>query len=240
MINFDFSFNTIAVLSGILGWGAIGFFAYRILKKQTVKPKVWKVLFVIFVGIFSFTINWTMYDTLIKFSILPLGVWILYFVLNRKDGRWGIYRPFAWLGFWANFIFLLTTLLSLPLQSVIYPENQATTYLSSVENASIITIHSRAKDQALNKEKLLEQLHTMKQERVYSEEWYRETYMSDESAKINERFPYQLIGASAKWGSGIHSVIYLEEDGKGILISTSKKQYYFRSEDSFFKGGENK
>ena len=240
MINFDFNFNTISVLSGILGWGAIGFFAYRILKKKEIKPKGWKILVVIFVGIFSFTINWTMFDTLIKVPILPLGVWILYFVLNRKDGRWHIYRPFAWLGFWANFIFLLTTLLSLPLQSVIYPENEPSTYISSVENASIITIHPSAKDQALNKDILLEQLHNMKQEKVWSEEWYRETYMGDESAKINERFPYQLIGTWAKWGSGIDSVIYLGEDGKGILISTSKKQYYFRSDDSFFKGGENK
>jgi hypothetical protein len=70
--------------------------------------------------------------------------------------------------------------------------------------------------------------------------WYEETYMNAESTKTKERFPYQLIGTSPEWGSGFLTIIYLEEDGKGILLSTSNKQLYFRSEDSIIEGGEHK
>ena len=77
----------------------------------------------------------------------------------------------------------------------------------------------------------------MRQEEVFSDQWYEDTYMT-ESNKRNERFPYQLIGTSSKWGSGLETIIYIEDDGKGILLSTPKEQLYFRSEDSFIEGVE--
>jgi hypothetical protein len=236
--DFDFTFNAIAILTGILAWSVIVLYAYRILKKQTVKPNVWKILIVLFIGLFSISINWSMFDTVIKIPILPLGVWILYFVVKGKSERWQTYRAFAWLGFFSNFIFLASTLLSIPIHHAIYPENEPSTYISTVENASIIPIHPSAKDRTLNKEKLLEQLQTMKKEQIYSNQWYEELYMSADSTNRHERFPYQLIGTFSKWGSGFHSVIYIEEDGKGILLSTQKKQLYFRSEESMIEGSE--
>ena len=30
--------------------------------------------------------------------------------------------------------------------------------------------------------------------------------------KRNERFPYQLIGTSPIWGSGLHTIIYIEDE----------------------------
>ena len=105
-------------------------------------------------------------------------------------------------------------------------------------NASILNIHPSAKNQSLNKESLLKQLHTMRQEMIYSDQWYEDTYMKTESNKRGERFPYQLIGTSSKWGSGLHTIIFIEDDGKGILLSTPKKQLYFRSEDSLIEGME--
>lgn len=237
-INFDLTFNAIAILTGILAWGVIAFFAYRICKKQIVKPRIWKILIVIFVGIFSFSINWNMFNTVLKFPILPLGVWILYFVLKGKDERWQTYRSFAWLGFCANFLFLASTLIAMPIHQVIYPKDEPTTYISNIENASIINIHPSAKNQSLNEESLLKQLHTMRQETIYSDQWYDDTYMNTESNKRSERFPYQLIGTSSKWGSGLDTIIFIEDDGKGILLSTPKKQLYFRSEDSLIEGVE--
>ncbi|WP_428909971.1 hypothetical protein [Niallia sp. Krafla_26] len=238
MIDVDFTINAVAFVTSMLAWVFMIFLAYRIYKKQTVKPKIWKILLVMFVGLFSFSINWTMFDEMVKFPILPLGVWILYFIFNRKEERWQMYRPFAWLGFWANFIFLASTLIAIPVHHVVYPKDEPTTYLSRVENSSMIHIHPSAKDLSLNKEILLQQLPTLKQETFFLDQWYEDTYMDTEPNDRNERFPYQLIGTSPKWGSGIDAIIYMEDDGKGLLISTPQKQLYFRSEKSFLEGVE--
>ena len=191
-----------------------------------------------FVGLFSFSFKWNMFDTMVKFPILPLGVWILYFILKGREERWQTYRSFAWLGFWANFIFLASTLIAIPVHHVVYPKDEPSTYISKVGNASILNIHPSAKDRLLNEESLLNQLDTMSQETIFSDQWYEDTYMNPESNKRNERFPYQLIGASSKWGSGLDTIIYIEDDGKGILLSTPKEQLYFRSENSIIEGVE--
>jgi len=236
-INFNFTINAVAIVTGILAWCSIIFLAYRVYKKQSVRPKVWKILLVMFVGLFSFSFKWNMFDTIVKFPILPLGVWILYFILKGREERWQTYRSFAWLGFWANFIFLASTLIAIPVHHVVYPKDEPSTYFSKVGNASILNIHPSATDRSLNKESLLKQLDTMRQEEVFSDQWYEDTYMT-ESNKRNERFPYQLIGTSSKWGSGLETIIYIEDDGKGILLSTPQEQLYFRSEDSFIEGVE--
>ena len=161
----------------------------------------------------------------------------LVFCFKRKRRRWQIYRSFAWLGFWANFIFLALTLIAIPVHHVVYPKDEPTTYISNVEGASIFNIHPSAKDQLLNKESLLKQLHTMRQEAFIVTNGTK-IRIGTESNKRNERFPYQLIGTSSKWGSDLDTIIYIEVDGKGILLSTPQKQLYFRSEDSFIKGVE--
>ncbi|MBP1943754.1 hypothetical protein [Cytobacillus luteolus] len=232
------SFDIIGFLIGLLAWGTIGYIAYRIYTKQSEKPRLWKIVVVIIVGLFSFSINWTMFDTVLEISILPLGVWILYVGLKGKEGRWQTYRRFAWLGFWANFIFLATALFSMPIYNAIYPDTKASTYISSVKNASIVTIHPSAIEMVLNKETVVNQLDEFERSRILNEVWYEETYINADSNKRNERFPYLLIDAKPKWGSGTHSTIYIEEDGKGILISTKDKQYYFRANSSVLKGGD--
>ncbi|MFP3390381.1 hypothetical protein [Brevibacillus sp. SIMBA_040] len=230
--------NIIEILTAILGWLVIVFFAYRIYQKQIVKLKVWKIPLIILVGLFSFSIDLGLLDIILKLPILPLGVWILYFVFKGKDERWQTCRSFAWLGFGANFIFFASTLITIPVHHVIYPKDELSVYISNVENASIINTHPSAKDRSLNKDSLQNQLDTMRQEAIYSQQWYRETYFNTESNKRNERFPYQVIGTSSKWGSGLQTLIYIEDDGKGILLSTPKKQLYFRSKDSLIEGGE--
>lgn len=82
----------------------------------------------------------------------------------------------------------------------------------------------------------MEQLDTMRKETIYSDEWYRDTYMNAEPNQRNERFPYQLIGTSSKWGSGLQSIIFIEDDGKGMLLSTPQQQIYFRSDRSLIEG----
>lgn len=232
------NYNIIEILNVMLGLVVITFFSYKIYHKQIVKPKVWKIPLIILFGLFSFSIHLRMFDMIFKLPILPLGVWILYFACKGKDERWQTCRAFAWLGFGANFIFFATTLITIPVHHVIYPKDELSVYISNVENASILNIHPSAKDRSLNKESLQKQLDTMTQEVIYSDQWYQETYFSAESNKRNERFPYQIVGTSSKWGSGLHTLIYMEDDGKGILLSTPQKQLYFRSKDSLIKGGE--
>ncbi|MFF2448820.1 hypothetical protein ACFVSW_17150 [Neobacillus sp. NPDC058068] len=237
-IHFDFSLDLIAYITEFLAWCVIGFIVYRIYKKQAAKPKVWKVIVSVLVGIFCISINLQFFGAILKIPILPLGVWILYGILKRMEGRWQIYRRFAWLGFWANFIFLAATLIAIPAHLLLYPEDEVSTYISNVENAAIINIHPSAGDHSLNIEKLQSQLHNMRQETSYSEEWYEETYKGADSKKINERFPYQLSGTLSKWGSGVKVIIYVEADGKGILVTAPNKQLYFRCKDSLLKGGK--
>lgn len=79
-----------------------------------------------------------------------------------------------------------------------------------------------------------------------TQQWYNESFPEiieeelEEEEEVAqqtfERFPYILLGASPKWGSGYESTIYIESDGKGMLISTEKEQYYFRSSESILKG----
>lgn len=227
----NFQIDIIGITMSILAWCLIGYFVYRIRKKQSERIPVWKIVIVVLVGLLSFSFNLDVFDTPIRLSILPLGVWIMYLFKGNIE-RWQKYRLFAWLGFWANFLFLLFAFIAIPIHHGFYPKNEPATYIGNIEKASIINIHPSGEELALSKENLLNHLTQLKQDTVYSEEWYEDTYMNKESNEGKERFPYQLMGISAKWGSGLHPIIYIEEDGKGILITTSREQLYFRSEVS--------
>ncbi|MCM3601751.1 hypothetical protein M3175_13495 [Robertmurraya korlensis] len=230
-----YTLNIIAFILNVIAWVSIGLISFHIYKKKASKLKIWKVIVVLFIGIFSFNINWSMFDTVVMLPILPLGVWILYFVFKQKEGRWERYRLYAWLGFGANVVFIATTLLAVPLQSAFYPEREATTYLSNLEYASLIPIHPSATEQKINKVALENQLPNMTVEMIYIQDWYEETYMEMESNERNERFPYQLTGVTSKWGSGKKPVTYIESDGKGLLIKTVEKDVYFRAAKSFLE-----
>ncbi|TQR20544.1 hypothetical protein [Psychrobacillus vulpis] len=229
--------NVIESIATYLAWIVIGIIAFHMYRKHAVKPKIWKVIIVILIGLFSFSFKWNVFNTMVQISVLPLGVWFLYFFLNKKKDRWKKYRPFAWLGFFANFIILLSTFIAIPVNHLIYPENELSTLISSVENASLINIHPSAKESFLIDENLLKEIHSLKQKEFFSDEWYNETY-STESNKRKERFPYMLMNASPKWGSGLSTTVYLESDGKGVLVLTPNKQLYFHSEHSLLEEGK--
>ncbi|MFS0862929.1 hypothetical protein [Fredinandcohnia sp. 179-A 10B2 NHS] len=232
---FEFPFDLVSLLTVIVGWGVIVFFANRKYTKLEIKPSIWKVIVVLLFGLFTFSINVNMFETIIKIPILPLGAWILFAVLQGR-GRWETYRSFAWLGFFSNFLFLALTLLTLGIQHVAYPPDHIETYISNVEGATIVNLHPSAKDTVLDKEKMNSQLSTMKIDMIYSDKWYEETYMNGDVNQRTERFPYQLLGVKGKWGSGVPTTIFIEDDGKGLLISTPQKQYYFRSKEEFVRG----
>ncbi|WP_214779298.1 hypothetical protein [Bacillus sp. ISL-45] len=224
-----------------MAWGAIFILARRIYRKQDVKPIIWKLAVVLFVGLFSFSINLPYMDQQIKLAILPLGVWILYGIYSRKNEgiSWDQYRKYAWLGFLANFIFLAVSLINPLIHSAIFPANEISTYLSDLNKAKVIKTHPSAGSKVLDRDSFLDQLDSFKEEAVYSEKWYYDAFESaGELSKAEERFPYQLAGITAKWGSGIEPMLFIEQDGKGILVSTGQKQVYFRAEKSLLKKGE--
>jgi hypothetical protein len=231
----DIPIDIVGILFSIVAWALLIFWTYRTFRKKQVKLKIWRVIVFTIVGIFSFSINFSIFGTLVKFSVLPLGIWILYgWYFKSKKNTWLNYRVFAWIGFFSNFFFLLATLISTLVHGVIYPNDEPTTYISNVDKATIISIHPSGNYQTINGNKLQKQIEEMEQATIYSDKWYEETFMGETSK--DERFPFQLIGVWPKWGSGIKSVIFIEKDGKGILIDTPKKQLYFRTENVFLEG----
>lgn len=236
LFNFRYPDDFPGVMMTILAWSIVGYFFYRIYKKQPYHPPLWKALLVMIIGIFSFTFNFQWLGALIRLPILPLGVWMLYFFLKKKQAGWIMYRPFAWFGFAAvNSIFVISSLLTPTVHQLMYSKDQISTYLSDIDHASLISVHPSAENASLN------QNHVLNFERQPFNNgltWYYDRYNSNPKQEIEERFPYLLSGASSKWGSGYDPVIYVEENGKGILISTPKEQHYFHTTQSLIKEGK--
>ena len=104
-----------------------------------------------------------------------------------------------------------------------------------MEGAYIINTHPTANESSLFTGKLIASLQGAKQKDYYSDSWYNETFM--EPNKTTERFPYMLANTFPKWGSGLSTTIYLEKNGKGILITSQEKQLYFQTRQSLFEEG---
>jgi len=109
-VTFDFNWSIVSTFLSMLAYGLIAYLAYKQYQKQPLKPKIWKLIVVIFVGLFSFSFEWSMSNTVLKLAILPLGVWLLYLVCSGNKQRWQKYRSFAWLGFGGNYLILAAAL----------------------------------------------------------------------------------------------------------------------------------
>ncbi|WP_059351762.1 hypothetical protein [Bacillus coahuilensis] len=71
---FDFDFDLVSFIFTIFAWVAIGYIGFRIYRLQEQSPKIWKIVLVILIGIFSFSINFPVGSMVIHLYILPLGV----------------------------------------------------------------------------------------------------------------------------------------------------------------------
>ncbi|MCV9888013.1 hypothetical protein [Metabacillus halosaccharovorans] len=239
-INWDFELNTIELACTILAWMVLAFWLWRIYNAQHIeeRPDLWKVIFTVFIGLFSFSLTLPLFDEVLSLAVLPLGVWILYGILKRYE-RWQAYRKYAWIGFLGNYIFFGAAILAIGLSGLVYPKDSIETYLADVSNVELIPIHPSGKKVDLNITKLQESLVTFEHEQSNVVQWYEEireqkwpTEENKEPGKAQEKFPYLLTGVKAK--AGEHVQVYVELDGKGLLVTTEDRQYYFRSNTASF------
>jgi len=230
--------NIVAFASTILCWGIIILIASKLAKKQKVSLHNWKLIVAILVGLFSFSLTIQFQDNAVKIAVLPLGVWILFAFLRKRRESWEKYRKFAWLGFFSNYLFSAVSFFVLPIHESIYPPEQLSTYIGARSDIEIENLHPSSRQQQYIIDNFQQALTDFESTSFSVIEWYNETYFNYERPKIEERFPYLVVGHEPKWGSGVTASIYIERDGKGILLSTTKTQYYFRSEHSILKEGD--
>lgn len=214
-------------------WLLIFSIGFKYYKKQEIKPIIWKAVIVYFVGRFAFTFNYPFEQQAIHFALIPLGV-IAFYLLFSKRPNFNTYLKFAWFGFFSNYIFLIGTLLIIPLNSFLYDQNDIHTYMSHSEkiDIEILSIHPSANDNVTVRPSILEQLETAKEQPVNTD-WYYES-VGDDRVEV-ERFPYILANVVPKWGSRATATIYVEKDGKGLLIASPTKHLYYRLDESILQ-----
>lgn len=215
--------NIAEALFGLAGWvlliGIVIYYERQ--EKASERPVLWKALVIAVICLFSFTLNIPMGEYVGKLALLPLGVWIVYAVTKNKS--WSRYRRYAWIGFWWNYVFLAVGLLGHFAYEGIYPKQSIATYIANAEKARLVAIHPSAPKASLDAAWLEQGLKTLKLQPEYdSISW---GYEANDTEK--ERFPYVLLGMESRWGSGINPELYVQRDGKGLLVVWSNRYLYY-------------
>lgn len=234
----DFPGNIVAFAGSAVGWMIVLVLLLLQFRKPspTDKPALWKALLALLAGMFSFSIQTAWFGVPVKLALLPIGV-ILLAVALRKRNRRSFYIRIGWIGFAANYVFLAVTLLSAAVHNGLYAKEKASTYLAELSQVRLIAIHPSGEPASLDKERLQREFPELRPEAVDGLTWHREAIMENSPQYKQERFPYMLIGAKSSWGSGLRALIYIEADGKGLLIHSPDKDYYFRSESMLVERG---
>ena len=212
-------------------WLLIFVIGFKLYKKQEIKPIIWKAVIVYFVGKFAITFNYPLEQKAIHFALIPLGVIAIYLFFSKRP-NFNTYLKFAWFGFFSNYLFLVGTLLIMPFNSFLYDKNDIHTYIAHSENIEILSIHPSANDNIAVRASILEQVKAAKEQPV-NIDWYYES-VGDDRVEV-ERFPYILANIAPKWGSQAKATIYVEKDGKGLLIASPTKHLYYRLDESILQ-----
>lgn len=201
--------------------------AIRIYKRQPIKGVWWIILLFYFAGLFSISIDLSLFGGVHKLALFPIGVAIFYlFTINNVEAR-NIYKPYIWLGFLANYAFFIGSIFTLFMTNALFPPGQLATYSKSFEEATIFTIHPSASNQVQLSSNAYELLQHATQTEVNAHEWY--------TASKEEKFPYMLQNVTPAAGLKLDVLYYIERDGKGLLVQTYDEHYYFRTTESFIE-----
>lgn len=219
-------------------WLIILIVLIRHYRKQESKPVIWKALVATAMGISAIPLHINMFGYSGKLAVLPIGVALIY-ILLQKDS-WQRYRVFAWTGFWSNHAMLIVILLSGMLYSLVYPKNDLSVYLTHVDNARLVETHHSAPSGRLSIEGLKVAIDkSLLQDSYPAMEWYTQYRQEGETLYQKEKFPFMLSGIKPRWGSGLHSIVFVERDGQGLLVATGRDYLYFRSGEPLVSfGGE--
>ncbi|WP_404458076.1 hypothetical protein [Oceanobacillus kapialis] len=220
--------NLIDLIMATLGYGCILVFVYYLYKKKEKgKPKPWVILLVIIIGLITFNLE----VGSLPFPVFPIGLCLLYIGFLIRKGNWHWYHKYGLAGFVGSYLLFSITLLGQPIQSLFYPQEPAT-YFARVEHAEIVKTYRHAPDQTIHKQKLDEAISSLTKKSLKDATWIEDLYENTE-----ERFPYHVTGIKPKWGSGLDTMLFVETDGKGWLVTTPDSHYYYRSPTSIFGEG---
>lgn len=225
-----FQGNILAALFTLIVWVLIIYLILRIYKKEQQKVQIWKIIIVYYVGAFTLSLPLHLFGASIQLAILPLGAWLAYGILKNR-GSWQKYRKYVWLGFVSTYFYVIAFFIEHPLHMLLYKQHELTTYVSDVSEAHIYVTHPFGNEEVALIQSADEVLQSFAEENIYSDAWYEEMYLNGNEQR-KERFPYVLYQTKSKWGSGYKPIVYIEQDGKGILVTLQNEQYYFRLQQS--------
>ena len=211
-------------------WAIIIYLLVRIHLKEHKRVSILKMILAYYIGAFTFSLPLHLFGASVQLAILPIGAWLLYAILNRR-GSWGKYRKYVWLGFISTYFYVIAFFIEQPLHMLLYKQDELITYVSNVSEAQIYTVHPFGNSDVVLVDIAEDQLENFTLNNIFNDEWYEEMYMNGNEQK-RERFPYLLYDTKSKWGSGYKPIVYIEQEGKGILVTLQNEQYYFSSEQS--------
>lgn len=215
-------------------YAIIFFIAYRIYQKQEIKGSWWKAIILLFVGIFSFSIEFSFFGQMHKFALIPLGVGLFYFWTSKQPTSREKYKSIVWLGFFANYAFFVTSIITVLIIKLLFPSDELTTYVQALDEAEIIITHRGTEDPLQLSDDAYELLKTSTLTEFEPDQWY-----FNQLDYTKEQFPYMLYDVTTPAGLPYDVFFFVEEDGQGLLVQTPEQHYYFRTLEPFaIKEGE--
>lgn len=212
------------------------YFARKYRNRSNTPISWWKIIITCIVGLISVTIPFEFFDAYHSFALFPLGAFVFY-IFTRKT-HWHTYRPFIWIGFFANYAFFIVSIVTVPIENAFYPPDRLTTYTNSVNYAQVVTSHTSGEVDMLLIDDPNMALITHQQQEVAAEKWYYD-YTETQHFYTEEEFPYLLTDYQKRSGMTKPYSIFVNKTGDGLLVITEKHQYYFTLEKSILQlGGE--
>lgn len=203
----------------------------RVHQAATEKQNIIKIVIIFLLSsVITGKITQHIYDIPFQIPILPIGVWLIYLAIDKQK-NWPSYRWYAWLGFTLSVLLTISNIIAYPIQKALYPPNEITNFINELDSTTIFTTHLSGADHVILTTNALDIIQNATYEP--NDSWgYAEFYYRYDNPKAKERFPYLLQNTKSKFGSGYHPYIFIEQDGRGLLIIDKNVSNYFHLDES--------